>query len=76
MQKHILNHVQSCVRMPHDSFDIIRNPRVREKYPALYDTVVQHNRAKVKSIYNLTAQAYKEYLSYQQDYSIGYYIDV
>ena len=76
MQKHILNHVQSCVRMLHDGFDIIRNPKVKEKYPALYDTVVQHDRAKTKPYYNLTAQAHKEYLAYQQDYSIGYYMDV
>ena len=75
MEKHILDHIQSCVQLINDDFDIAHNPKVQEKYPALYDTVIKHNRASIRKHYNLTAQAHRELLAYQQDYSIGYYME-
>lgn len=75
MKKYISNHIRSCVQLINDSFDIVHNPKVQEKYPALYDAVIKHNRTSVRSYYNFTAQAHREWLAYQQDYSIGYYME-
>ena len=63
-----LHHVQ----MVNDNYDIIHNPKVKEKYPELYQEVIEHDKISSSSWYNLTDEAYKEYQEYAQDESIGY----
>ena len=57
-----MNHVQ----MVNDNYDVIHNPKVKEKYPTLYKEVIS------SSWYELSDAAYKEYQEYINDKSIGY----
>lgn len=63
-----MNHVQ----MVNDNYDVIHNPKVKEKYPTLYKEVVEHDRVSTSSWYELSDTAYKEYQEYINDKSIGY----
>ena len=63
-----MNHVQ----MVNDNYDIIHNPNVKKKYPTLYKEVVEHDRVSMSSWYDLSDEAYKEYLLYVKDEKIGY----
>lgn len=63
-----MNHVQ----MVNDNYDVIHNPKVKEKYPTLYKEVVEHDRVSTSSWYELSDTAYKEYQKYINDKSIGY----
>jgi hypothetical protein len=63
-----LHHVQ----MVNDNYDIIHNPKVKEKYPKLYQEVIEHDRISTSSWYDLTDEAHQEYAEYSQDKSIGY----
>ena len=42
-----MNHVQ----MVNDNYDVIHNPKVKEKYPTLYKEVVEHDRVSTSSWY-------------------------
>lgn len=64
-----MNHVQ----MVNDNYDIIHNPKVKEKYPTLYQEVIEHDKVSMSSWYDLTDKAYEEYLLYSDDKEIGYY---
>lgn len=63
-----MNHVQ----MLNDNYDVIHNPKVKEKYPTLYKEVIEHDRVSTSSWYKLSDAAYKEYQEYINDKSIGY----
>lgn len=63
-----MNHVQ----MVNDNYDVIHNPKVKEKYPTLYKEVIDHDKVSMSSWYDLTGEAYKEYLLYIDDKEIGY----
>jgi hypothetical protein len=60
------------VQMVHDNYDIKHNPKVREKYPLLYDEVLKHDKLVSSSWYDLSMKAYWEYLEYMDDKDIGY----
>ena len=60
------------VQMIQDNYDIIHNPKVKEKYPQLYDEVVEHDRFSKSFWYKLSDKAYEEYEKYTEDNSIGY----
>lgn len=55
-----------------DNYDIVNNPKVKEKYPTLYREVLEHDRVNTSSWYDLTPKAYTEFQEYSQDKSIGY----
>lgn len=63
-----MNHVQ----MVNDNYDVIRNQKVKEKYPTLYKEVIEHDRVSTSSWYELSDNAYEEYQKYINDKSIGY----
>lgn len=63
-----MNHVQ----MVNDNYDVIHNPKVKEKYPTLYKEVVEHDRVSTSSWYELSDRAYWEYQQYLNDDAIGY----
>ena len=63
---------RKSVQMVSDNYDIKQNPKVRERYPQLYEEVIKHDRLSSSSWYNLSETAYKEYLSYREDEEIGY----
>jgi len=63
-----MNHVQ----MVNDNYDVIHNPKVKEKYPTLYKEVIDHDKVSMSSWYDLTDAAYAEYLLYAEDKEIGY----
>ena len=60
------------VQMVKDNYDIKHNPKVKEKYPLLYEEVVRHDEESFSSWYNLSNKAYWEYLEYMDDRDIGY----
>lgn len=60
------------IQMARDNYDVINNPKVKEKYPNLYKTVLEHDKISTSSWYILDDEAYKEYLEYHEDKSIGY----
>ena len=60
-----MNHVQ----MVNDNYDVIHNPKVKEKYPLLYKEVVEHDKVSTSSWYELSDAAYKEYQEYINDKS-------
>ncbi len=62
----------NSVQMVSDNYDVIHNPKVREKYPTLYKEVVEHDRVSTSSWYKLSNVAFNEYQDYMQDDSIGY----
>ena len=60
------------VQMAIDNYDVLHNPKVREKYPILYTEVFRHDRISNSSWYNFSYSAYEEYLKYIDDKDIGY----
>lgn len=60
------------VQMVNDNYDIIHNPKVKTKYPTLYQEVIDHDKISMSSWYDLSEQAHKEYVEYINDKSIGY----
>ena len=54
-----------------DNYDILNNPKVKEKYPTLYKEVLEHDRVSTSSWYDFTTTAYEEFQKYSQDTSIG-----
>lgn len=60
------------VRIINNNYDITHNPKVKAKYPALYNAVQQHDRVSKGIVYTLGRKAYEEYLRYQMDHSVGY----
>ena len=60
------------VQMISDNYDVKHNPKVKEKYPHLYEEVVFHDLISNGSWYNLTEEAYREYQDYRVDKEIGY----
>ena len=67
-----LMHVQIVV----DHYDICHNPNVKIKYPQLYKEVIEHDKFVTSSWYDLSKQAYEEYLLYVDDNTIGYHYAV
>ncbi len=67
-QKEKLFHVQ----MVRDNYDIIHNPKVKEKYPELYKEVCEHDKLSGSSWYDLSEAAHDEYEKYIRDIDIGY----
>ena len=63
-----LQHVQ----IARDNYDITHNTKVKEKYPALYKEVLEHDKISTSSWYDLTPNAYAEFQIYIKDESIGY----
>lgn len=63
---------QTKVRIINNNYDIIHNPRVKAKYPALHKAVVCHDRVCKSTIYTLGRKAYEEYLKYCVDHQVGY----
>ena len=66
----MFNHTK--VHIINNNYDIIHNPRVKDKYPALHKAVLQHDRVSKSIVYTLGKKAYDEYLKYQTDHSLGY----
>lgn len=60
------------VQMVNDNYDVIHNPKVKEKYPNLYKEVIEHDKISSSSWYSLTPVAYAEYQAYAKDKEIGY----
>lgn len=52
------------VQMIDDNYDIIHNPKIKEKYPSLYKEVVEHDKLVTSSWYDLSELASKEYKQY------------
>jgi hypothetical protein len=53
-----------------DNYDIIHNPKIKEKYPLLYKEVVEHDKLVTSSWYDLSELASKEYEQYIVDSEI------
>ena len=62
----------NSVQMVNDNYDIIHNPKVKEKYSLLYKEVSDHDKISMSSWYDLSDKAYEEYRQYVDDSSIGY----
>jgi len=62
----------NTVYIINNNYDITHNPKVKAKYPALYNAVLRHDRVSKSIVYNLGRKAYEEYLKYQMDHSLGY----
>lgn len=62
----------NSVQMVNDNYDIIHNPKVKEKYSLLYKEVISHDKVSMSSWYDLSDKAYEEYCQYINDNSIGY----
>ena len=60
------------IQMVNDNYDVIHNPKVREKYPTLYKEVVEHDKVSMSSWYDLSEDAGQEYQQYIEDKEIGY----
>ena len=60
------------IQIRKDNFDIKNNPKVKDKYPELYAQIMRHDKDSFSSWYELTDDAYEEYMDYLQDYDIGY----
>lgn len=58
------------VQLVYDNYDILHNPKVKEKYPKLYEEVINNDRISNSSWCDLTEEAYKEYLLYSEDMEI------
>ena len=58
--------------MVRDNYDVIHNPKVREKYPELYNEVCEHDKLSKSSWYDLSEVAHDEYEKYIRDIDIGY----
>lgn len=56
-----------------DNYDILNNPKVKEKYPTLYKEVLEHDKVSTSSWYDFTPIAYEEFQKYSLDNSIGYW---
>lgn len=61
-----------AVHMVKDSYDIKNNPRVRLRYPTLYEEVVNQDMATKAPLYELSTRAYCEYKRYVDDRDIDY----
>ena len=60
------------IQMVNDNYDIIHNPKVKEKYPTLYQEVIEHDKVSKSSWYDLSEGAYLEHQVYIHDEEIGY----
>ena len=60
------------VLIQRDDYDITRNPKVRDKYPTLYQEVLEHDKNNTSSWYHLTPKAYDEWCAYVDDQTIDY----
>jgi hypothetical protein len=58
--------------MVKDSHDIRNNPRVKMRYPALYEEVDRHDKESTDDSYHLSTKAFCEYKRYVNDRDIGY----
>ena len=56
-----------------DNYDILNNPKVKERYPNLYKEVLEHDKISISSWYEFTSTAYEEYQAYKLDDSIDYW---
>ena len=61
------------VQMVCDNYDVLHNPKVKEKYPTLYEEVYQHDKVSLSSWYTLSDEAYHEFKKYVVDDSISYF---
>lgn len=61
------------VQMVCDHYDVLHNPKVKEKYPTLYEEVYQHDKVSLSSWYTLSDEAYHEFKKYIVDDSISYF---
>ena len=61
------------VQMIVDNYDILHNPKVKEKYKTLYDEVYAHDKVCTSSWYNLSEEAYAGWKEYVANDSIDYY---
>lgn len=61
-----------CIQLAHDNYDIKQNSKVREKYPLLYQEVLEHDKVSTSSWYSISERAFKEYIKYYNDTQIGY----
>lgn len=55
-----------------DNYDITHNIKVKEKYPQLYQEVVDHDKVSTSSWYDLSHAAFLEFEAYVNDDSLGY----
>lgn len=60
------------VQMIKDNYDIIHNPKVKAKYPKLFEEVLNHDKVSRSSWYDLSEEAGIEYNIYLKDNDIGY----
>ena len=60
------------VQMVRDNYDIKNNPKVKGKYPLLYEEVCRHDKDSNSSWYNLSGKAFSEYQTYVTDRDIDY----
>lgn len=58
------------VQMVNDNYDVIHNPNVKAKYPILYAEIIEHDKSSTSSWYDLSDEAYAEYLCYIDDETI------
>ena len=63
----------NSVQIVNDNYDIIHNPKVKQKYLLLYKEVISHDKVSMSSWYDLSDKAYKEYCQYINDNDIGYF---
>ena len=55
------------IQMAHDNHVIKNDPKVRERYPALYAAVVSHDRVSQSSWYTLSDEAFRQYQAYCEE---------
>ncbi|MBO5425286.1 MAG: hypothetical protein J6A25_07215 [Lachnospiraceae bacterium] len=63
--------VFKSVQLLVDNYDIENNPKVREKYPMLYNAVINQTPDK-NSYYDFTQEEYEQWCEYREDQSLGY----
>lgn len=56
-----------CVQMINDNYRIIHSEVAKQRYPKLYDEVVEHDRLVSSSWYDLSDEAYEEYNQWVED---------
>ena len=62
--------VMYCQQIVRDNYDILNNPKVKERYPNLYKEVLEHDKVSTSSWYDFTSTAYEEYQAYRLDVTI------
>jgi hypothetical protein len=63
--------VFKSVQLLTDNYDILNNPKVKEKYPVLYNAIANQTPDR-NSYYNFTQEEYEQWCTYREDQTIGY----